>query len=120
MFTNAMLRNRDITTLIRDTEPHERALFSVDPNSVDSQRSRRTTRRATAFAGENLPTSMVQNIHAATDPRKSSAVARVLGKDTLEEIEKARSRNARQHPVQKGSDIDVEILLKGAERLCAA
>ncbi|KAL9625567.1 MAG: hypothetical protein Q9160_000280 [Pyrenula sp. 1 TL-2023] len=106
MFTNAMLRTRDITTLIRDTEPHERALFSVDPNSTSLRNSRRATRRATAFPGENQPISMAQNIYAATDPRKTSAVARVLGGDTLKEIEKARNRSARQHPTQRGGDID--------------
>uniref|UniRef100_L2G9N3 DASH complex subunit SPC34 n=1 Tax=Colletotrichum fructicola (strain Nara gc5) TaxID=1213859 RepID=L2G9N3_COLFN len=31
IFTNAMLYNSDITSLIRDTEAHERALFSVPP-----------------------------------------------------------------------------------------
>lgn len=120
MFTNAMLRTRDITTLIRDIEPHERALFSVDPKSTESRTSRRATRRATAFPGEFSSTSMAQKIYAATDSRKISAVARVLGGDTIKEIEKARSRNTRQHPVHRGSDVDVEILLKGAERLCTA
>ncbi|KFY34136.1 hypothetical protein V495_08206, partial [Pseudogymnoascus sp. VKM F-4514 (FW-929)] len=31
IFTNALLASHDITALIRDTEPHERALFSVPP-----------------------------------------------------------------------------------------
>ena len=31
IFTNALLANHDITSLIRDTEAHERALFSVPP-----------------------------------------------------------------------------------------
>ncbi|KAL9109632.1 MAG: hypothetical protein Q9227_005669 [Pyrenula ochraceoflavens] len=123
IFTNAILNNRDITTLIRDTEPHERALFSVDPNTV-SQASRRKTRRGTTFLGvDDSKPSMTQNIYAATDPRKSSLVSRVLGQDTIKELERARSRNVNRNQgasLPKGGFADVEVLLQGAEKLCAA
>ncbi|KKZ60555.1 hypothetical protein EMCG_04732 [[Emmonsia] crescens] len=115
IFTNAMLRPHDITTLIRDTEPHERALFSIDPSTRSSKHSqRRATRRATtaasAFPDLGPPgdggDSMASRIYAAKHNKNQSAVAQVLGGDMVDEIKKARG------------EINVEVLLRGAEMLC--
>ncbi|KLJ08211.1 hypothetical protein EMPG_16357 [Blastomyces silverae] len=120
IFANAMLCPHDITTLIRDTEPHERALFSVDPaTSVSSrQPQRRATRRATtAASGSGFPDlvlplpgdggdSMASRIYAAKHNKNQSAVAQVLGVDMVDEIKKSRG------------EINVEVLLRGAEMLC--
>ncbi|PGG97187.1 hypothetical protein GX51_07442 [Blastomyces parvus] len=121
IFANAMLCPHDITTLIRDTEPHERALFSVDPATAVSssrQSQRRATRRATtAAAGSALPDlalplpgdrgdSMASRIYAAKHNKNQSAVAQVLGADMVDEIKKSRG------------EINIEVLLRGAEMLC--
>lgn len=56
-------------------------------------------------------------MYAASEPRKQSAVARVLGTDMLQEIQRS-SRNARSRNGAAGG-VNVEVLLNGAERLCA-
>ena len=106
-FTNALLHNQEITALIRDTEPHERGLFSLDPNfrngigssGARSQGGDAASRRKTAYG------------NAQSQP---SAVARVLGNDMLRQI---RSSN---RDAGRGRGVDVEVLLQGAEKLCAA
>ncbi|PGH15286.1 hypothetical protein AJ80_05639 [Polytolypa hystricis UAMH7299] len=123
IFTNAMLRVHDITALIRDTEAHERALFSLDPakSSSSSRTQRRATRRATMFpategvggSGSGEGESMASRIYAARDNRNQSAVARVLGGDMMNEIKKTTGSRAAR------GEIDVELLLRGAEMLCS-
>ncbi|KAJ9603708.1 hypothetical protein H2200_011894 [Cladophialophora chaetospira] len=102
-FTNALLNNPEITTLIRDTEPHERALFSLDPNAV-----RRNGQQTNNF--ENGMHSRKSGFPTG-HPMRHSAVSRVLGNDLLQEIR--QSSNARSH-----GGVNVEILLRGAEKLC--
>lgn len=51
-------------------------------------------------------------------PRKQSAVARVLGSYMLQEIEDARGNTITMKSGSSGG-ANVEVLLKGAERLCA-
>jgi hypothetical protein len=105
IFTNALLNNPEITTLIRDTEPHERALFSLDPAAISRQQNKPAS------------TGVEPNLHGrmkgsnVTHPIKQSAVSRVLGTEMLREIK--QSSNARSQ-----GGVDVEILLRGAERLC--
>lgn len=102
-----MLHNQEITALIRDTEPHERGLFSLDPNfrnglsasGARSQGADPASRRKTAYG----------NSHG-----QSSAVARVLGNDMLRQI-RASDRDS-----GRGRGVDIEVLLQGAEKLCAA
>jgi hypothetical protein len=114
IFTNALLAPHDITALIRDTEPHERALFSVPPppppdSSIYPDPSASTTsRRQTVFnvAGGEVVSSASTTSRA---PRRNTAVAAVLGADLNSEIRKSEN-------VQKG-DLDVEVLLRGAEKL---
>jgi len=116
IFTNALLAPHDITALIRDTEPHERALFSVPPpqplihsTSQSSNADNKSSRRQTVFnvtSGGEVTTS-VSGARAA--PRRNTAVASVLGADLNDEIRRTET-------LQKG-EIDVEVLLRGAEKL---
>lgn len=108
IFTNALLSTHDITSLIRDTEQHERALFHLAPpplpkvgssdfaTSVPSTAAQSRERRTTTY-GARQP--------------KSKVVAAVLGGDLYSQT---RSTNIPGRP--KG-DLDVELLLHGAEKL---
>lgn len=55
-----------------------------------------------------------KSIYGGFEPRKQSAVARVLGHDMLREIQKSNGSASR---TQTGR-LDVEVLLRGAEKLC--
>lgn len=122
MFTNAMLATHDITSLIRDTEAHERALFSVPPPTAPATPAnpnppRESGRRQTVFnvaAGEVTtgPSGGVSGARSAGGPRRNTAVAAVLGGDLHAQILKRRGGGA------AGGDLDVEVLLHGAEKLC--
>lgn len=135
MFTNALLYNDDITSLIRDTEAHERALFSVPAplpaakatpaetaaaaafksGEADTASSSSTRRRQTVFnvaAGE--VTTGPPSARPSAAPRRQTAVAAVLGGDLHAQIgRRAGGGNG------GGGDVDVNILLKGAEKLCS-
>ena len=58
---------------------------------------------------------MKSRIYSAKNTRNQSAVARVLGGDMMEEIKK--SSGAASSRIPRG-EINVEVLLKGAEKLC--
>ncbi|KAI7118377.1 hypothetical protein KC352_g33571 [Hortaea werneckii] len=116
IFTNALLSpNHDITALIRDTEQHERALFHLAPPPMPSKSAGgdvtgppKTTSNAGSTAARRqtaFPTSVRQP--------KSKAVAAVLGGDLY-----AKTRREGANVRGKG-DVDVEVLLEGAERLGA-
>ncbi|KAL5337543.1 DASH complex subunit Spc34 [Aspergillus crustosus] len=113
IFTNALLGSHDITALIRDTEAHERALFQSN-RSKTSSGQRRTTRRTTQFQTEGEAESMASRIYSARDNKNQSAVARVLGSDMMEEIK----RSARTSGDGPRGDVNLDVLLKGAEILC--
>ncbi|KAI1939360.1 hypothetical protein LOZ66_002672 [Ophidiomyces ophidiicola] len=89
LFVNALLGSHDITALIRDTEAHERALFSTDPASKSSHR--RATRRGTMFAAEAEKETMISRIYSVKNRRNQSAVAQVLGGDMMEAIRQIAS-----------------------------
>ncbi|KAI1358463.1 DASH complex subunit Spc34 [Xylaria arbuscula] len=123
IFTNALLSNHDITSLIRDTEAHERALFSVPPppppataqpklqqQQEQDQPTNPKSRRQTVFnvASGEITTSAPTSSRA-TGPRRNTAVAAVLGGDLHEQIRRSERRK---------DDVDVEVLLRGAEKLC--
>lgn len=132
IFTNALLANHDITSLIRDTEAHERALFSVPPPpppatapaSVEPAKQTSSSRRQTVFnvaAGE-VTTGGSGSGHGVGGsgvggPRRHTAVAAVLGGDLHEQIRRSerRGRNAKG---TGADDVDVELLLRSAEKLC--
>jgi hypothetical protein len=104
IFTNALLKSHDITQLIRDTEVHERALFTVPEPPRES-------RRATVLPG-SLP-GQIGGINGmgVTGPRRNTAVAAVLGGKLVERIRKGGG-------VGRSGEVDVDVLLEGAEKLC--
>ncbi|KAI0127677.1 DASH complex subunit Spc34 [Xylariales sp. AK1849] len=118
IFTNALLSNHDITSLIRDTEAHERALFSVPPppppaTSQNPDPPKHASRRQTVFnvASGEVTTSGSNTGRSISAPRRHTAVAAVLGGDLHDQIRPSeRGRNK--------DNVDVETLLKGAEKLC--
>ena len=113
IFANALLAQHDITALIRDTELHERALFSVPPAPRPADAARRRTTMFTNDGGAGAA-------GAARAPKRNTAVAAVLGGDLVERIRRGGGGGVgsglgyRDH---KG-DIDVAVLLEGAEKLC--
>ncbi|KXX75042.1 Reticulocyte-binding protein 2 a [Madurella mycetomatis] len=121
IFTNALLSNPDITSLIRDTESHERALFSVPPppppaTSQNPDPPKPSSRRQTVFnvaAGE-VTAGPPQNSTRSGPARRNMAVAAVLGGDLHAQIVR-RGGEGRSG----GGDVDIEVLLHGAEKLCA-
>lgn len=115
IFTNSLLNTPDITALIRDTEAHERALFQIDPAVKPSNPSqRRATRRGTTFQPEpEKKESMASQIYAAKNNRHQSAVARVLGSDMMKEIKRSTATST-----SGPREVNIEVLLKGAEILC--
>lgn len=117
IFTNSLLNSPDITALIRDTEAHERALFQPDPAVKSSNPSqKRATRRGTTFQPETeKKESMASRIYAAKDNRNQSAVARVLGSDMMEEIKRSTGTSTRG----PRGEVNIEVLLRGAEILCS-
>ncbi|OAA64670.1 dash complex, subunit spc34 [Niveomyces insectorum RCEF 264] len=152
VFTNALLYNDDITSLIRDTEAHERALFSVpslpptaktttaaDANtaaanaaSSSSSSTSSARRRQTVFnvAGGEVTTGPPLARPSAA-PRRQTAVAAVLGGDLHAQISQRGGTgtlrggsgggggNGDTGSSGGGGDVDVNVLLKGAEKLCS-
>ena len=103
IFTNALLHSHDITALIRDTEAHERALFSLAASEKNARSSRRTTVFGPNGAGNNFSQSH----------RQKSAVATLLGGDLAEQVRRQGAIEASER-----GEVDVNVLLKGAEKLC--
>ncbi|KIW61647.1 hypothetical protein PV05_01746 [Exophiala xenobiotica] len=102
IFTNALLKDHEITTLIRDTEPHERALFTLDPTAISRPRQQDATQPNGSLQTRK---SLFPNAH----PVRQSAVTRLLGRDMLQEIRQSSN---------KRDGVNVEVLLRGAEKLC--
>ncbi|GAW13332.1 hypothetical protein ANO14919_027140 [Xylariales sp. No.14919] len=117
IFTNALLSNHDITSLIRDTEAHERALFSVPPppplaTAQPLEETKKSSRRQTVFnVASGEVTTSASTGRGGAAPRRNTAVAAVLGGDLHEQIRRSERRGGKD-------EIDVEMLLKGAEKLC--
>jgi hypothetical protein len=122
IFTNALLGKHEITSLIRDTELHERALFHLAapaipgktsgveyvPGAVGPAPVTTAARRQTMYGGGGGG--------GGSRQPKNKAVAAVLGGDLYQRTrrDEVTTGSARQ----KG-EVDVEILLEGAERLAA-
>lgn len=108
-----MLSNHDITSLIRDTESHERALFSVPPppttNPAPEEPSGSTRRKTVFNVASGAVTTGPPTRGGGSQPaaRRHTAVAAVLGGALHEQVRHSETRN-----------VDVEILLRGAEKLC--
>ncbi|KAI0441236.1 DASH complex subunit Spc34 [Xylaria telfairii] len=119
IFTNALLSNHDITSLIRDTEAHERALFSVPPPpppatapAQPQENVKQSSRRQTVFnVASGEVTTSASTGRTGVAPKRNTAVAAVLGGDLHEQIRRGERRGGKD-------DVDVEVLLRGAEKLC--
>lgn len=116
-----MLHSPDITALIRDTEAHELALFSLVPkNDKSSGRNAldNPARRGTAFSVQEERPVHDQTFRA---PRRGTAVAAMLGGDLQQQIRWEYNRSNKDSKRERRdykNDIDVEVLLRGAEKLC--
>ncbi|KAI9837809.1 MAG: hypothetical protein M1819_006743 [Sarea resinae] len=128
IFTNALLHPHDITALIRDTEAHERALFSVPPPPPPPKAqdpSISTARRNTIF-NPNGGTESIGGggINAVRAPRRNTAVAAVLGGELVEQIRQGGGGGIGSGLGYGGmesrerGEVNVEVLLRGAEKLC--
>lgn len=115
IFTNALLSpTHDITSLIRDTEQHERALFHLAPPPLPPKAAGRA-----AIGGEANARRATQ--YAPRQP-KNKAVAAVLGGDLYQWTRRTEDSHAgrqQQQQQQQKGEIDVEVLLHGAEKLAA-
>ncbi|KAK7509980.1 DASH complex subunit Spc34 [Phyllosticta citriasiana] len=126
IFTNALLHPHDITTLIRDTESHERALFSVPPPPPPPKAQDLSSRRKTVFEPNNGSGSgmLGGGANAVRAPRRNTAVAAILGSELVERIREGGGGGAgsglgyRAYGGRERGEIDVETLLEGAEKLC--
>ncbi|KAJ2902295.1 DASH complex subunit Spc34 [Zalerion maritima] len=114
IFTNALLSNHDITSLIRDTEAHERALFSVPPPpppaTGQNPDPKPQSRRQTVFNVASGEVTTGPATTAGRAPRRHTAVAAVLGGQLHQQIVR---RNT------SGGELDIETLLRGAQKLCS-
>jgi hypothetical protein len=122
------LQNHDITSLIRDTEAHERALFSVPPPPAAPKHAEPPTssnRRNTIFNPNGGPgaTTSGGGANAVRAPRRNTAVAAVLGNELVERIRRGGGGGAgsglgyRKYDPSNKNEVDVESLLEGAEKL---
>ncbi|KAL8909278.1 MAG: hypothetical protein Q9207_000288 [Kuettlingeria erythrocarpa] len=109
-FANALLRSHDITALIRDTEAHERALFRVAPPDSTSFPSH--PRRSIVYGSKLNHDKLASGTAFLQSRRQYSSVATLLGVELGEQL-----RNEAIHTGKERGEIDVELLLQGAERL---
>jgi hypothetical protein len=114
-------------SLIRDTELHERALFSVPPPPAAPKHTdpaASTNRRNTVFNPNGGGASISGGgANAVRAPRRNTAVAAVLGNDLVERIRRGGGGGAgsglgyRTYDGKNKNEVDVESLLEGAEKL---
>ena len=113
-FTNSLLHSHDITALIRDTEAHERALFKLDSSSQAIPSSSTIgPRRDTVHRVDGTSRPYGRDAKLSRNPKFGSAAATLLGGELGEQIRLEGSKEARER-----GEIDVTLLLKGAEKLC--
>ena len=113
-FTNALLRANDITALIRDTEAHERALFKLAPPHPASEPNYAARQqRSTGFGSTIANGRPSRDAQAGRLPRQASVTATLLGGELGERLRHENAQTGKEH-----GDIDVNLLLNGAARLC--
>ncbi|PNS21710.1 hypothetical protein CAC42_1564 [Sphaceloma murrayae] len=113
-FENSLLSQHDITALIRDTEIHERALFSIAPPPLPSKPD------LNASAGSSYNARASATPHASRAPKRNTAVAAVLGRDLFRKVREAdgtTSTNSYGAKNRSKGELNVEVLLQGASRL---
>ena len=106
IFTNSLLHSHDITALIRDTEAHERALFTLETSAQHA-------RRSTVHGVNGNIDPYTNGAGIVRNPRHGSAVATILGGELGEQIRKESSKESKER-----GELDVPLLLRGAEKLC--
>ena len=111
IFTNALLHSHDITALIRDTEAHERALFSLAPADP---RATEQPRRGTVHPSKSTGEPFTTPFDSIKRPRYSAAAATLLGGELGKQLQKEGAKEARA-----SGEVDVGVLLRGAEKLCS-
>lgn len=104
-----MLHSHDITALIRDTESHERALFTSTPGIRPGAD---IPRRSTVHGLDSNHDFSTTGITLLRTPKQGSAVAALLGDELGAEIKKGGDDG------KDRGEVNVNILLKGAEKLC--
>ena len=116
IFTNALLHNHDITALIRDTEPHERALFTLAPADRKSYDRRKTTNvRKESLYNPSTGDYGHSDVAARLNTQPALALKSLVGTEVLDSMRRGNARDGRDK-----SEAEVDLLLSGAERLCAA
>lgn len=122
-FTNALLSNHDITALIRDTEAHERALFHLAPPPLPPKTGGQTEfgTSFSASAAGSVPAEKRRTTLAAPRQPRNRAVAAVLGGELYQRTrrEAAAVSQAQVRGEKVKGEVDVEVLLEGAEKLAA-
>ncbi|KAL8788456.1 MAG: hypothetical protein Q9213_001679 [Squamulea squamosa] len=114
-YTNALLRPHDITALIRDTETHERVLFRYAPSLPDSSIDRGSgPQQVTAYASKRGSEYLSNSIDFPRPSHHRSIDTTLLGTDLREQL-----RIGGAQPGKERGEVNVDLLLKGAERLCA-
>ena len=102
--------------MIRDTEPHERALFTPTPADQKEQ-----DRRKTAYHRNDSLYNPANRDYGHSDAasrlktQPTLALKSLVGPEVLDSIRKGSAREGRDK-----SEVEVDILLRGVERLCAA
>ena len=96
--------------MIRDTETHERALFTIAPVN---EGTRPSARRGTVHALGRAVDPYRNGGRFMKSHRPGAAVATLLGGELGEQIRKEASKEGKER-----GEIDVNLLLRGAEKLC--
>lgn len=124
VFINALLHPHDITALIRDTEAHERALFTVHTSAGSRNAHQDYAQRNTLFNVNGHVAGVEGSTTTLRAPRRNTAVARLLGQNMIEEIQRGGGGGLNGgigNPTTDGrgkGEVNVEILLEGAAKLC--
>ena len=115
-FTNALLAPHDITALIRDTESHERALFSIAPPPVPSKTQVHEFSSAVSASVNSVQPRPAPAPGPVRPPRRHTAVVAVLGGDIYRRI-RSTHQDTTYGASRDKSEVDVDLLLHGAEKL---
>lgn len=108
------MHSHDITALIRDTEAHERALFTLaTPHQGTQSPAATVPRRSTVYGPNRTGEPYAANGELMRSQRQGSAVATLLGGELGEQIRKEGTKEGKER-----GEVDVNLLLKGAEKLC--
>ncbi|MCJ1225954.1 hypothetical protein MMC12_002603 [Toensbergia leucococca] len=105
IFTNALLHSHDITALIRDTEIHERALFTLAPSDPKPRRSvANSVGKGNLFSTDSIGGSLVNESSLRKTTRNDRAVAMLLGGDVMEQMRRDGMNDGRER-----GEVNVEI-----------